>query len=100
MGELSASGGRLVFCDTEGKILQGEQVGGTHVDHREETVAFWPFGHATVSGLAVIDPPQAKPAHPSEIGVIISSTMSNAPDAPSGMAILKIGAVPPGTTCR
>ncbi len=66
-----------------------EQV--THVAHREDTVTLFPFGHATTSGFSVIPPPQAKPAHPREVGDIIWSIVSNGAEDVSGIAIRYTG---------
>lgn len=68
--------------------------------HREETVAFCPFGHAKVSGLAVMEPPQANPTQAIELGEIISRMVSNGKEEVSGVAMRNMGFVPRGTIWR
>ena len=48
----------------------------TYVAHREDTVGFWPLGYATVRGLRIILPPQARPTQPRELGATTWSTTS------------------------
>ena len=71
--------------------------GKTYLDHRDETVAPWPFGHTTVSGLSVMPPPQLKPTQPSDAGAMICRSVSNAvfDDALSGTAMRNTGTVGP-----
>lgn len=67
------------------------------VAHREDTTAEFPFIQAIVIGLLTIPPPQAKPTHVREIGATICRIVSNGADCTlSGMAMRKMGLVPPG----
>lgn len=73
--------------------MEGDDQGGhTYVDHRDDTVTpSPPSGHATVSGLYVMPPPQAKPAQPSAAGAVICRSVSKGGAAASGTAIRKVG---------
>jgi len=68
--------------------------------HLEETVAFCPFGHAKVSGLAVMEPPHANPAQAMELGEVISRMVSKGREDVSGMAMRNMGFVPRGVIWR
>lgn len=57
-----------------------------------------PFGHASVSGFAIIPPPQAKPTHVHDTGATICRIVSNGPDWTSGIAIRKTGFAAPRET--
>lgn len=55
---------------------------------RDETIAVFPDGQATVSGFKFMVPPQAMAAHPAlSTGATICRSTSNGADATSGMAM-------------
>jgi|SRR3569833_548874 len=53
------------------RLLHRGGICATYVAQREDTTTLSPFGHATVSGLRVMPPPHANPAHPSDAGEMI-----------------------------